>query len=207
MTVATSKPSKNTYPVLFGVVATIVVGLGGSTLAASGINAAASSLLIAALITLLLIKLFPEKNTCRTWLIILMSVLGFLSALLFAFLYRNTQSPQHGIVQLGPIDCAVLLIGNVMIYPLFEEIVVRRLLFLGACEWLRNPESRVGSSLIAVTISLLFAAVHPGIQLYAFAFSLILCFMAKIGIGTINRAVLHACHNLLIIAIAMRVFS
>jgi hypothetical protein len=91
----------------------------------------------------------------------------------------------HGIL------VAVLLgLFNVgVIVPLFEEMVVRRLLFRGIASY-------VGPSLSAVMVSVLFGLAHINIFVTATIFSVAMCFLAYRGVSTVNRSILHGCYNL-----------
>jgi len=88
----------------------------------------------------------------------------------------------------GFLDYATYLINVAIIVPIFEEITVRRLMFVGASYY-------IGPALSALAVSALFAATHTGLVLFSFAFSVIMCSMTWKGVDTYSRAILHGSYN------------
>lgn len=91
----------------------------------------------------------------------------------------------------SPVDYLNYFASAAIIAPIYEEAIVRRWMFFGAAEW-------VGSGASALLVSALFALTHPAIPLFAFAFSLGMCFLAWRGIKTLDRAAFHGSHNLIL---------
>lgn len=73
--------------------------------------------------------------------------------------------------------------------PTFEELAVRRLMFIGASNF-------IGPILSAISVSTLFALTHLGTFVVAFTASIILCSLAWKNIDTVNRSLMHGGYNL-----------
>lgn len=112
------------------------------------------------------------------------SVLGLVSG------YFNT-SMNVNIGTTHSFDVWIYLLNLGIIIPLFEELSVRRLMFLGASNWL-------GPWLSAIMVSLFFAWAHSGLFLFAFSISLLLCAATYRGVDTVNRSIFHGSYNLVV---------
>lgn len=177
--------SKKFY-LICGLVATILVGMTIGLLALRGIDRDIASILVFVPVIAVLVAVFPEPlNVEKITILWAISGIG-LGIAFFEFKYGKTgvslQSSTGGAAY-------IYYIANVAILrPFFEEIVVRKLLFLGAADI-------VGPILSAIFISTLFALVHRDIFIFALAFSLVMCWMSWRGITTFNRTILHGCYN------------
>jgi membrane protease YdiL (CAAX protease family) len=73
--------------------------------------------------------------------------------------------------------------------PLFEEKVVRGLIFSGLSKY-------INSTLSSVVVSMLFAVAHSGSMVWAFIVSLVLCWMMlKYRLDSYQRAIVHGILN------------
>jgi hypothetical protein len=195
---------KGKYPVISAIIATIAVGIAGNVAVKAGFDPSFIVIFISAIILLMLFKAFPEKNVALSRLTFFMSVFGFLSALAYVSIYQGFNVLNETTKRLSIFDCAMLIMGAGFITPIFEEMVVRRLLFLGICRWFQGLHEWVGFFFGAFITSSLFSIVHHGMEVYAFFFSFIMCFMTWKGIHTVNRSILHSTHNLTIIVIYLK---
>lgn len=199
--------SSGKYPVLLGTLATLVLGIMGSVASKFWPHADAIYLLSSIIISLLLFKIFPENGMILSRLTAVMPVFGVTSAFIYMWIYHDFRVANNALRNLGWTDYFILITGTCIVTPVFEELVVRRLLFLGVCRWFRGSFEWLGVFFGALAVSFLFAMVHHGMVVYAFIFSIVMCFMAWKGVHTINRSIFHGVHNLIVIIFSLNLFS
>lgn len=189
MNIALVGVTSRKFYLIFGIVATFLVGIAIDVLAQRGIDRDIASTLVLVPVIAALVAIFPEPLNVGK-ITILWAIAGIgLGLGFFEIKYSKTGA---SLQSLAGVAAYVYYIASVAIFqPLFEEIVVRKLLFLGAAKI-------VGPILSAIFVSILFALVHRDICVFAGAFSLVMCWMAWHGISTFNRTVLHGCYNLTI---------
>jgi len=175
---------RNTF--VSAVVLSVLVAIVDSLLVRSGSDLGLLRLAVMGAINVAVIWLLAEswRPTLRT--LAMFAGGGTLGACYFAFNYAHEQI--H-ISASGPLDYVNYFASAVLIAPVFEEAIVRRWMFFGAAEW-------VGWRASALLVSALFALTHSAIPLFAFVFSLGMCFLAWRGVKTLDRAVFHGSHNL-----------
>lgn len=175
------------YFLIAGVMASIFVGIGKGLLVRLGFDKDLSDLLLMPLVIIILFFFFKERLSVGILSIIMLLVglsLGFGYYYLF-YLHE----PIHIQSSNGMLGIIVYMINGVVLIPLFEEKVVRQLLFFGL-------SARINIWLAGIVVSTIFAVAHAGAMLSAFFLSIVMCILAARRIGTFNRAILHGCFNL-----------
>lgn len=87
----------------------------------------------------------------------------------------------------------MLVVTVVVVIPIYEEKVVRHLLFAGLSR-------HINTVLAAVAVSLAFGWVHKGNMLWVFCVSILMCWLAvRHQVSTLQRAVLHGSYNLTLV--------
>jgi CAAX amino terminal protease family. len=174
-----------------GVLATLAGG--GLWWAGERLGVVGAKPIAEALVAAMLLWFYPGRYG-RPWTPVLGVVLVLCAAGLVAiwvgvFAWGNTR-----FLDLAKVDRAAIVVtlSTVLVTaPIYEEKVVRELLLRGLSKTL-NPV------LASVFVSVAFALVHDGF-LWAFIFSMVLCFLAlKWNFSTMQRAVVHGLVNLLI---------
>ena len=147
-------------------------------------------------LAVVLFWMFPERGGIKWSLMTATLLLGCAVALGFAWiagvgLWQVTAAHE----EIWRAGLPYLLVGfasKVLIAPLFEEKVVRNLLLCGAIPWL-------GSLWASLIVSVLFGIVHPHTPVFAFFFSLVLCWLAvRWHVNSYQRAAIHGALNLII---------
>jgi len=173
---------------ILGVVFTLTVAAADGLLTRVGMGRDLGRLVLMAAIDMVVIWLLAEpwRPTLRTlWMFAGGGILGV------CYFVVNYAHEQIHIFASGPVDYVNYFASAVLIAPIYEEAVVRRWMFFGAAEW-------VGWGASALIVSALFALTHSAIPLFAFVFSLAMCFLAWRGVKTLDRAVFHGSHNLIL---------
>ena len=182
------------YAVIAGITALAVNG--ALVVAGSAAGIAGSKILAESATFIVLIWLYPEPQG-RRWG--LNSVVAFLMTGvaigavwvgLIGIKLTNSEASewtgfQFSSVVLGFINACITA-------PLFEEKIVRHLLF-------RGIEEKTNSFLASIVVSTIFAIPHAGSVVWAFFVSMILCWLTvKWALNTWQRAIVHGSINLLI---------
>ena len=173
---------------ILGVVFTLLVAAADGLLVRVGMGRDLGRLAFMAVIDVVVIWLLAEpwRPSLRTlWMFAGGGVLG-----VCYFVVNYAQESLH-ISGSSPVDYANYFASAVLIAPIYEEAIVRRWMFFGAAEW-------IGWSASALLVSALFALTHSSIPLFAFMFSLGMCFLAWRGVKTLDRAVFHGSYNLIL---------
>ena len=136
--------------------------------------------------------LFPEPSSLgwgrRAW--ILMLVVALLLSVIWIF-YSELRGRSDSDMA---IDASVVypLLNIIVVTPVFEEKMVRHLLFMAFSSWLNGV-------LAAIFVSALFALSHYNVFLWAFIASMALCWMfRKMGANSIQCALVHGVLNLVV---------
>ena len=182
------------YAVIAGITALAVNG--ALVVAGNAAGIAGSKILAESATFIVLIWLYPEPQG-RRWG--LNSVVAFLMTGvaigavwvgLIGIKLTNSEASewtgfQFSSVVLGFINACITA-------PLFEEKIVRHLLF-------RGIEEKTNSFLASIVVSTIFAIPHAGSVVWAFFVSMVLCWLTvKWALNTWQRAIVHGSINLLI---------
>ncbi|MEP6940136.1 MAG: CPBP family intramembrane glutamic endopeptidase [Rudaea sp.] len=186
--VATSQKRllQNTF--VIGVVFSLLVAAADGLLTRAGIGKDLLRLVFMAAVDGMLLWLIAEscKATIRT--LAMFAGGGTLGAAYFIANYAN--QPIY-ISASGSVDYIYYFAYAVILAPIFEEAIVRRWMYFGAAQWM-------GWFASALLVSTIFALTHRDMQLFAFGFSLLMCYMAFKGVKTLDRAVFHGSHSLIL---------
>lgn len=171
-----------------GVVVSVLVAVADVLLTRAGMGRNLSRLAFMGAIDVVIVWLLAEpwRPSLRTMTLFVGG--GLLGA---GYFLANYAREQIHISASSPVDYIYYFASAVLIAPIFEEAVVRRLMFFGAAEWM-------GAVASAILVSALFAVTHSAIPVFAFGFSLGLCFLAWRGVKTLDRAVFHGSYNLIL---------
>lgn len=173
---------------LVGIGASLAVGFTINLVAGAGIDHGIATFFVISAIDVILLAIYKESFPIQVKVLlfplagIVMGWAIFIAFYLIKDIQIKISAPG------GFLDYAIYFINVVVLIPLFEEITVRRLMFLGAACY-------IGPILSALFISALFAATHNGQFLFSFIFSIVMCFMTWSGISTYSRALLHGSYN------------
>jgi membrane protease YdiL (CAAX protease family) len=175
-----------------GAISSIVVGIGVNAISWYGLDRELAAILVIAPVTLTLLLIFPEPMDFG-WKTISYAAYGVIVGMIFFYIkYGKVGASLYS--ENGASDYACYVLDVSVVSPAFEEIVVRKLLFLGLTR-------KVGPPISAIFVSLLFGLVHVDMSVYAGSFSIVMCIMTWRGVSTFNRAVLHGGHNFAMAAI------
>lgn len=172
----------------FGIVASIIAGVALAILKRLSVEPnVATSLILIPVSSICLIFRKETLRITRTTVLFGFSgiLLGAAYYLIFYF-YRNVKVLVEGFD--GSFYFVIFFLNMAIVIPMFEEIVVRRLMFMGLTKY-------VNALLAAFIISLLFGIAHQGSMVWAFVFSLCMCALTYRGIGSIDRAIIHGAFN------------
>ena len=178
----------NAVDFLTGIGASLAVGLITNLVTGIGIDHGVATSLAVATIDVILLVAYDELfyMLART---VILPLIGIVAASAYFILFYFIHGV-HIVISAsgGFFDYAIYFINIVILIPLFEEITVRRLMFIGASHY-------IGPTFSAFFVSALFAAMHSGLFLFAFIFSVIMCLMTWKGVSTYSRAILHGSYN------------
>jgi hypothetical protein len=169
-----------------GILSTVTFGIASGLLQNYGIDRLYAELLVGFVLCVVLFASIREP-ACLGRVSIRLGLIGVLCASVYFFIFER-----GGVIYISANGIMVALLlglfnGGVVV-PLFEEMVVRRLLFRGIASY-------VGPSLSAVMVSVLFGLAHVNIFITAMIFSMAMCFLTYKGVSTVNRSILHGCYN------------
>ena len=178
----------NAVDFLTGIGASLAVGLITNLVTEIGIDHGVATFLAVAAIDVILLVAYNEQfyMQVRTLIFPLIGIVAASAYFIFYFIHDI-----HIVVISAPggfFDYVIYFINIAILIPLFEEITVRRLMFIGASHY-------IGPTFSAFFVSALFAATHSGLFLFAFIFSIIMCLMTWKGVSTYSRAILHGSYN------------
>lgn len=146
------------------------------------------------LVALVLMKRYPEVNVVR-WsgrFVLLLCAIGTALALSWVAIFALGNTKFFDIANASVIALMAGCVSAVLTAPIFEEKVVRHLLLNGAVGF-------VGRWWASVLVSGIFAVVHTGAMIWAFAMSMILCWFALAkGFSSVQRALVHGVVNAII---------
>ena len=171
---------------LTGIGASLAVGLITNLVTGIGIDHGVATFLAVAAIDVILLVAYNEQFYMQVRTLIFPSIGITAASAYFILFYHN----EHIVISApgGFFDYVIYFINIAILIPLFEEITVRRLMFIGASHY-------IGPTFSALFVSALFAATHSGLFLFAFIFSIIMCLMTWNGVSTYSRAILHGSYN------------
>lgn len=155
-----------------------------------GLDAGIATSIVMTITTSILWIVFPEKIKLGSLSLVLV-LIGLVLGSVYGYFHVGGEDVR--IVTTNPFDIEIYMLNMVVVIPLFEELCVRRLMFLGASH-------KIGPYLSAIMVSWLFAWTHNGMFAFAFSMSLILCAATYGGVDTVNRAIFHGSYNLLLTA-------
>ncbi|MHB1617849.1 MAG: CPBP family glutamic-type intramembrane protease [Metallibacterium sp.] len=173
---------------LVGIGASLAVGLAINVAAGAGIDHGVATCLVIAVIDVILLVIYKESFSIQVKTLLLSLVGIVMGGVIFIALYFIQKIQIMISAPSGFLDYAIYFINVAVLIPLFEEITVRRLMFIGSSHY-------IGPIFSALFVSALFAATHGSQFLFAFIFSIVMCLMAWKGISTYNRAILHGSYN------------
>ena len=178
----------NAVDFLTGIGASLAVGLITNLVTGIGIDHGVATFLAVATIDVILLVAYNEQFYMQARTLIF-PLIGIVAASAYFILFYFIHGV-HIVISAsgGFFDYAIYFINIVILIPLFEEITVRRLMFIGASHY-------IGPTFSAFFVSALFAAMHSGLFLFAFIFSVIMCLMTWKGVSTYSRAILHGSYN------------
>lgn len=187
------KPENQIFVAL---IAIVMVGAGQGLL--SGFDVVAAKPITELLAFAICVLLFPRERRARWTLRLVLGLVGT-GTLLGAIWIAAVGYPERYEAVFVSWDNLLLhdyLVGvatGCIAAPLFEEKVVRHLLFCGLSHYVRTVFS-------IMAVSALFAWPHTGNEISAFIFSVILCSgVIFIGLDAMQRAIVHAAANFTII--------
>ncbi len=189
-----SLPRAPGYAVMAGITALAVNG--ALMVAGQAVGIVGSKILAEAATFIVLIWLYPEPQG-RRWS--LNSVVAFLltgvaiGTVWVGFIGLRLANSEASEWTNFPFFFVLLGFINACITaPLFEEKIVRHLLF-------RGIEDKTNSFLASIIVSIIFAIPHTGSVIWAFFVSMVLCWLTvKWALNTWQRAIVHGSINLLI---------
>lgn len=173
---------------LVGIGASLAVGFTINVVADAGIDHGIATSLVIAVINVILIAAYKESFFIQVKVLLLPLVGIVMGGAMFIAFYSIKDIQVRISTPGGFFDYVIYFINVAVLIPLFEEITVRRLMFLGASYY-------IGPIFSAFFVSALFASTHNGQFVFAFIFSIAMCFMAWSGVSTYNRALLHGSYN------------
>lgn len=187
-------PNPPRYAVIAGITALAIAG--ALMMAGQAFKIAGSKSLAEVATFIVLIGLYPEPQG-RRWSF--NSVVAFLltgvaiGAVWVGFIGVRLANSEASEWTNFPFSLVVLGFINACITaPLFEEKIVRHLLF-------RGIEDKTNSFLASIIVSIIFAIPHMGSVIWAFFVSMVLCWLTvRWVLNTWQRAIVHGSINLLI---------
>lgn len=190
------KPEYQSYTALVGLAAlfaSVVLEKLGTEIGVIG-----SKVIAEAVVVICLLWFYPEQPSARSTLklITLLMLAGMAIGASWIACFAPDR-PAGGFMDWKAhpfILVAVGYINAVLTAPLFEEKVLRDLIF-------RNVSKYISTLLSSVAVSALFGVAHSGNMVPAFIISMIICWMMlKYQLNTYQRAVVHGAINLVIMA-------
>lgn len=173
---------------LVGIGASLAVGFTINLIAGAGIDHGIATFLVISAIDVILLAIYKESFPIQVKVLLLPLVGMAIGGAIFIAFYLIKDVQIRISAPGGFSDYVIYFINVAVLIPLFEEITVRRLMFLGATCY-------IGPIFSAFFVSALFASTHNGQFVFAFIFSIAMCFMAWSGVSTYNRALLHGSYN------------
>ena len=173
---------------LVGIGASLAVGFTINLIAGAGIDHGIATSLVIAATDVILLATYKESFLIQVKALLFTLVGVITGCVIFIAFYLIKEVQIRISASGGFFDYVIYFINVAVLIPIFEEITVRRLMFLGAAYY-------IGPIFSAFFVSALFAATHTGQFVFAFIFSIVMCFMAWSGISTYNRALLHGSYN------------
>jgi membrane protease YdiL (CAAX protease family) len=181
-----------------GIVASIFSGIFVGILERLGVQSdiATTFVLIPVVVICFIIRKESLRITRITMLLAFLGVnVGVVYYLVF-YVYRHVNVLVGGFG--GPLYLVVHFLNVAILIPVFEEMVVRRFMFMGLAQY-------INALLAALIVSVLFGIAHRDIMIFAFVFSMCMCALAYRGIKTVDRAAIHGAFNgtLLLLLVAL----
>ncbi len=143
------------------------------------------------LVALVLMKLYPEGNAV-SWsgrFVLLLCAIGTALALSWVAIFAWGNTKFFDTANASVVALVTGCVSAVLTAPIFEEKVVRHLLLQGAV-------GIIGRWWASLFVSVVFALVHTGAMIWAFAVSMVLCWFALAkGFSSAQRAVIHGVVN------------
>lgn len=188
------RPESQSYTALIGLIATAASAL--LTIAGAEIGLVGAKVIVESAIAFCLLWRFVEPPaapfTPKLTAMLILSGIA-MGAMWITFLAPDR--PAGGFMDLQAHPFILLAIGYInatVTAPLFEEKIVRGLLFDGLSK-------HMNSLLASISVSALFGIAHMGNMVWAFAGSLALCWMMlKFTLNTYQRAIVHGTVNFVI---------
>ena len=187
-------PDSQSYRVLIGLVAIAASAL--LTILGGKIGLVGSKVIAELAIAACLLWFFVEPNGAPFTSKLTAALIFSGAAIGVAWIaFIAPSRPEGGFIDWKTHPFVFLLIGYVgatITAPLFEEKVVRGMIFHGLSKY-------VSPLVSSILVSILFALAHSENMLWAFAVSIVLCWMMlKYGLNTYQRAIVHGSINFVI---------
>ncbi|WP_258393924.1 MULTISPECIES: CPBP family intramembrane glutamic endopeptidase [Stenotrophomonas] len=174
-----------------------IVGVGAAQGVLSHFDVFGSRAMVELIAFIVCVWLLPSEPR-RDWTFRLGAALvavGIAGGMIWVLVIGVPAIPYTKFIPFGEIPIRFYILGLVsscIIGPLFEEKVVRHLLFDGVSHYF-------GRVLGAILVSIAFAAVHVGAFVSTFLFSILLCVLAcQFRLSTTQLATVHGTINLTI---------
>lgn len=188
------QPSSARYTVWIGLLAIVVSALVTKVGAEIGFIGATVLVEMAIAVCLLWFFVEPQSTPFTSKLVGKLVFTGMAIGAVWV-VFVAPDKPAGGFLNWKAHSFVLMVVGFVsatLTAPLFEEKVVRGLLFDGLSK-------HINSTLASILVSILFALAHTGAIVWAFCVSLTLCWlMLKYRLNTYQRAIVHGAINLVV---------
>lgn len=150
---------------LTGIIASFAAGMVINLIVGIGADRGVATLIAITAIDFALLTIFKERISFNTRMLIYFLIGVALAGVFFFVRYFANGLIVTITAPRGISDYIVYFINVVILIPLFEEITVRKLLFMGASHY-------IGPIFSALAVSVAFAITHKGMFIFAFIFSI-----------------------------------
>lgn len=171
-----------------GIIASLGAGILINLIVGIGADRGVATLIAITAINIALLVTFKERFSLSIQTLIYLLIGAAMAGVFFFTQYYFNNTGATITAADGIFDYIVYFINIAVLIPLFEEITVRKLLFVGASRY-------IGPIFSALIVSVIFAMTHKGVFTLAFIFSATMCLMAWKGINYYDRAILHGSYN------------
>jgi len=147
-------------------------------------------------VNIILLYVYPEKFTLNNiWAYVFPAMT---LALIYYYISYTIYGTNISITNsYGVLGFFIYFINISVLIPLYEEIIVRKLIFISGKKYIGMPAS-------AIITSLIFAMTHDSMFVWAFILSIVLCVMTDSGINVYKRSIFHGSYNLTFSLILLR---
>lgn len=172
---------------VFGILLSLIAGIGVAIARNFGVDSDIATACVLLPLIGLILGIDHEIFNIDRITVFMVAIGSFVAITYYGLLYFHVTT--HVRSDNGLIGYIIYFVNISFIIPYFEEVVVRKYLFVGLWKF-------VGFLASALLVSAAFGLAHSGAMLWAFCFSLFMCYLVYRDIDTANRAVLHGAFNL-----------